>query len=482
MMGRLFRRRAGSAALALAGLIGWALTATVALAQDGKETPPAAGEPRDFRVPETRSFALPNGMQVTLAPYGWLPKVTVQLSVRAGNVNEAADQVWLADLTGDLMMEGTASRTGGELAIDAAGIGGEVDVSVGPDETTIGGDALSEFAPDLVWLVADVARNPSFPTSELDRLKADRVRQVTIARSQPQPLTLEKFRALMYPDHPYGRVFPTPEILEGYTLEDVRAFYEANVGAARSHLYVSGRFDEAAVEAAVREAFGDWEAGPAPVSDVPEPVSERVIHLIDRPGAVQSTVYIGLPVPDPSSPDWVALQVTNALLGGSFNSRIIANIREDKGYAYSPFSQVSTRYRDAYWVEIADVTTDVTGPSLKEIFHEIDRLQAEPPSEEELLGIQNYLAGTFVLGNSSPSGIINQLRFLELHGLDRSYLTDYVQNVFAVTPEDVQRVTRDYLDDERMLIVIAGDEAVITEQVRPYGEIGGAESPPLRRE
>jgi predicted Zn-dependent peptidase len=193
-------------------------------------------------------------------------------------------------------------------------------------------------------------------------------------------------------------------------------------------------------------------------------------------------VYLGLPVANPSDPDWIAQGVMNTLLGGSFHSRITSNIREDKGYTYSPFSQVSARYQDAYWVEVADVTTDVTGASLKEIFYEIDRLQSEPPSEEELRGIQNYMAGTFVLTNSSPSGIINVLRFLELHGLDRSYLTDFVQNVYAVTPEEVSRVAREILDDERMLVVIAGDVAVITDQVRPYGEIEGPASPPLRRE
>jgi predicted Zn-dependent peptidase len=455
---------------------------TPARAQDPKETPPEGGEPRDFRIPETRSFTLDNGMVVTLAPYGWLPKATVQLVVRAGNVNETADQVWLADLTGDLMMEGTASRSGSQIAEDAARIGGSVDVAVGPDETTVGGDALSEYAAELVALVGDIARNPAFPASELDRLAADRVRQLSIARSQPQQIALEKFRSLMYPDHPYGRIFPTEAMLEGYTIEDARAFHGANWGAARAHLYVSGRFDEAAVEAAVREAFAAWEAGPAPVLDVPKPVSERKIVLIDRPGAVQSTVYLGLPVADPSESDWIAQGVTNSLLGGSFNSRITTNIREDKGYTYSPFSQVSARYRDAYWVEVADVTTDVTGASLKEIFYEIDRLQSEPPSEEELRGIQNFMAGTFVLTNSSPSGIINVLRFLDLHGLDRSYLTGYVQDVYAVTPEEVSRIAREALDDERMLIVIAGDEAVITDQVRPYGEIVGAATPPLRRE
>lgn len=468
-------------ALALTMLtLGVLLGLTAAPSRGQVETPPPGGTPRDFRLPESRTFTLDNGMGVTLAPYGWLPKVTVQLTVRAGNVNESADQVWLADVTGDLMMEGTTSLLGREIALEAARVGGRVGVTVEPDETTVNGDALSEFAPDIVRLVADIARNPVFPAGELDRLEADRIRQVTIARSQPQQITLERFRALLYPDHPYGRIFPTPEMLKGYTVEDVRAFYEGNFGAARSHVYVSGRFDEAAVEAAIRDAFGDWEAGPARVTDVPEPMSRRVIHLIDRPGAVQSTVYVGLPVVDPSHPDYVALQVTNALLGGSFNSRITSNIRETKGYTYSPFSQVSTRYRDSYWVQTADVTTAVTGPSLKEIFYEIDRLQAEPPEAEELRGIQNYLAGTFVLTNSSPSGIINQLRFLELHGLDREYLTNFVANVYALAPEDIRQVARDYLDDERMVIVIAGDEATIRDQVAPFGEIAG--EVPLRRE
>ncbi len=469
-------------AITRVGLATGLCLASVARGLAQVEPPPPGGEPEDFQLPAARTFALENGMQVTLAPYGWLPKATVQLALRTGNIDEAADQVWLADLTGDLMMEGTTSKSGREIALAAAGMGGTIDVTVGPDETTVGGDALSEFAPDLVRLVAEIALSPAFPATELARLKTDRVRQVTIARTQPQSLTLEKFRALLYPDHPYGRIFPTAEMLQGYTVDEVRDFYGAHWGAMRGHLYISGRFDEAAVEAAVREAFAAWTGGSAPERAPPKPTSERVIHIIDRPGAVQSTVHIGLPVIDPSNADYVPLLVTNALLGGSFDSRITGNIRETKGYTYSPFSQVSTRLRDAYWLQVADVTTAVTGPSIEEIFKEIDRLQAEPPSEAELEGIQTYLAGTFVLTNSSPSGIIGALRFVNLHGLGREYLTGYVANVYAVTPTDVQRIARDYLDDEKMLIVIAGDEAVIRDQVSPYGQIIREESPPLRRE
>ena len=436
-----------------------------------RETPPAPGKPSDFVVPPKREFTLDNGMEVTLVPYGTIPKVTVRLVTRVGNVNETVQQTWLADLMSDLMEQGTATRTAEQLAQEVASMGGALDVNVSEDLTTIGGDVLSEFGPNMVTLVADVARNPKFPESELTRLKADRVRQLTIAKSQPQPLAQERFRAVLFGEHPAGRMFPAAEQLQGYTLQQVRDFYTANFGAARSHLYVAGRFDGAAMERVVREAFGNWARGPAPVTNVPKPTSARAIHLIDRPGAVQSTIYMGIPVPDPSSDDYVALQVTNALLGGSFGSRITSNIRERKGYTYSPFSQVSSRYRNAFWAEVADVTTNVTGASLKEIFHEIDSLQEVAPSADELRGIQNYLAGTFVLQNSSRGGIVGQLQFLDLHGLPDTFIESYVQKVYAVTPADVQRIAQTHLKDDQMTIVVVGDRKTITEQLSPFGKV-----------
>src|SRR4030095_2826162 len=127
------------------------------------------------------------------------------------------------------------------------------------------------------------------------------------------------------------------------------------------------------------------------------------------------------------------------------------------GYTYSPNSSLSTRFRDAYWVEVADVTTAVTGPSLKEIFYEIDRLRNEPPSEAELQGIKNYLAGIFVLQNSSRQGVIGQLSFADLHGLPPNYLSTYVQKVMAVTPKDVQRIAQQYIQPDKMTVVVVGD-------------------------
>jgi len=433
-----------------------------------KQAPPQGSAPKPFNVPPHESYALPNGMKVTLVPYGNLPKVTVSLVVNSGNLNEPAELPGLADLMGNLMKEGTKTRSSKQVAEESANMGGSVDVTVGADETSIATDVLSEFGPKALALVADVARNPLFPETELPRLKNDLLRQVTIQKSVPQSIALMRFRKLLYGDHPYGTVFATEESIQKSTLADIKKYYEMNFGAQRSHLYVAGRFDAAAVRKAIAASFGTWAKGPAAAPDIPQVKPNHTLDLTDRPGAAQSTLYVGLPVPNATSEDNIQLTVTNALLGGSFGSRITSNIREQKGYTYSPSSQVSRRYHDSYWVEIADVTTQYTGPSLKEIFGEVDRLQKEPPSEAELKGIQNFLSGNFILQNSSRGALINQLRFVNLQGLGDSWLSTYVQKVNLVTPKDIQRIATEYIKPERMTIVVVGDKAKISEQLGPY--------------
>lgn len=437
-----------------------------------RQSPPPAGPPKDFTLTPRKTFSLPNGMQVSMVPFGTVPKVYVRLGIRTGNINEKANEIWLADVTGDLLQEGTTTRTAEQIARDAASMGGAIAVGVGPDRTNITGDVLSERGPEFVRLIADVVRHPRLPETELARIKANRVRQLAITRSQPQPLAQERFAALLYPDHPYGRLYPTEAMLDGYTVDQVRAFYQANYGAARSHLYVTGVFDSAAMERAIREAFSDWARGPEPVVvPPPPPPSSRSVVLLDRPGAVQSTIDLGLRVPGPSDSTYLPLVVTDALLGGAFGSRITSNIREDKGYTYSPYSTIDTKQRASDWSENADVTTAVTGASLKEIFGEIDRLQKAAPPPDELRGIQNNLAGVFVLQNSSRAGVAGQLAFVDLHGLSDEYLTGYVRRVLAVTPEQVQRMAQLYLRPERMQLVVVGDKKVVQEQLAPWGTV-----------
>ncbi len=350
-------------------------------------------------------------------------------------------------------------------------MGGNINITIGDDQSTVAGAVLGDSAVAFVRLVASVIQHPSFPDSEFARLKNDRLRQLAIARARPQVMSQERFAAQIYPDHPYGRLYPTEDALKGYTAAQVRDFYMHNLGAARAHLYVVGQFDGAAVERAVREAFDSWAAGTPPTVNVPTARAERTVALIDRPGAVQSTIGVGLPVADPSKADWVALDVTNSLLGGSFGSRITSNIREQKGYTYSPFSFIDAKYHAATWLEGADVTTNVTGASLKEIFGEIDRLRTEAPPADEVRGIQNYLAGTFVLRSSTQAGLAAQFQFVDLHGLGDDYLTSYVRRVYAVTPAEVQRIAQQYLDPNKMAIVVVGDKKTVADQVAPYGKV-----------
>jgi predicted Zn-dependent peptidase len=159
------------------------------------------------------------------------------------------------------------------------------------------------------------------------------------------------------------------------------------------------------------------------------------------------------------------------LLGGYFSSRVTSNIREAKGYTYSPFSQVSSRYRDAYWVQVADVTTAVTGPSIKEIVYEIERLQKEAPTAAEMDSVRNYIAGVFVFQNSSRQGVIGQLNFADLHGLGYDWIENYVQRVHATTGEQLQQMAEKYLQVDHMTMVVVGDQEKIATQLEPYAKL-----------
>ena len=444
-----------------------AIFAISASAQE-KQKPPAGGPPKPFNVPAHETYSLPNGMKITLVPYGNLPKVTLSLVLRTGNLNEPAGMPGLADLAGKLMKEGTTTKSAKQIAEESARMGGSINVSVGMDESDVVTDVLSEFGPRAAALVADVAQHPLFPESELPRLKNDALRQLSISKSVPQSMALERFRKILYGDHPYGTVFPTPESINKTTVGDIKKYYDGNFGATRAHLYVAGRFDAAEMKKAIAASFDGWAKGAAPVMNPPKVKPQHVLDLTDRPGAAQSTLLVGLPAPNATSPDQVPLVVTNALLGGSFGSRITSNIREQKGYTYSPNSQISRRYHDAYWAESADVTTQFTGPSLKEIFGEIDRLSKEPPADAELKGIQSYLSGLFVIQNSSRGALIGQLRFVDLQGLGEEYLKTYVQKINAVTPAEVQKETAEYIKPDQMTIVVIGDKAKIAEQLAPF--------------
>lgn len=430
-----------------------------------RETPPAPGTPKNFRVPPSRTITLANGMKVTFIPFGRVPKVSMEIELRTGTIDEGKNDVSLAAVMGDMLLEGTKTRTAQQIAREAAEMGGSVTAARGSEVMSVSGEVLNNFGPQLVALIADVVQHPRFDEGDLKRIIDQHARNNAIALTQPGNIAFKKFREVMYGDHPFANIYPPEAMLRGFTAERVRAFHATNFSAQRAHLYVSGVYDQAAVEKAARDAFGAWERGAPPTVNVPVIAAKQQVSMVDRPASQQSSMVMGVPAPHPGTTDWVKMQVADYILGGAFGSRITMNIREDKGYAYSPYSSIMTRKGASVWFEVADVKTDVTGASLTEIFKEVDRLRTEPAPAAELEGIKNNMAGIFTIQNSSRFGLIGQVQMVDLHGLGADYLNGYVRNIMAVTPEDVRDMATKYIDPKKMSLAIVGDKKLVDPQL-----------------
>lgn len=433
-----------------------------------KETPPVGGQAKPFVFPAQENFTLPNGMKVTLVQYGSVPKVAMQAVIYTGTKDDAKDKMGVSDFAGRMLKENTKNRTGEQIARESAEMGGRVNIGVGVDSTTISGEVLSEFDVQFLNLLADVVLNPNYKAEDLERLRANRLRNLALSRQQAGTQAWTKFRELIYPNHPFGQLNPREDEIKGITLDDISRFYDENYGGAKTHLYVVGRFNSANVKKAIEKAFSGWKKGNPAVRNVPSNTAKRNFAMIDRPNSPQSTIYLGMPAPHPADADFVKFTVMDSILGGSFGSRITANIRENKGYTYSPGSFLFNRYQTGFWIENADVTTQFTGASVKEILYEINRMKTEPVSEKELNGIKNYLAGLFVLQNSSRFGIMGQLETMNYYELPKSRLDNYVKDILAVTPKDIQDAANKYLSEDKMTLVVVGDKSKITEQLKPY--------------
>ena len=458
--------------LFLAAVLSIAVCAQTAAA---RESAPPVGTPRPFALPAKQEFSLANGLAVTLVPFATVPKATLLVTVRTGNVADGS-KTGLADLVAGLMKEGAGTRDTAGVARLAAEMGGGVGIGAGPDQMTVSLDVLAEHLPGGLALLADVVRRPRLPAAELPRLKADLKRQIAVERSQPQGIAGEAYAKLLWGDSVYGRGTPSDAVVDSMTIEDVRHFVKTEFGAARTHIFIAGRFDTALVEHTVRRLFGDWSAGPPPRHETVTGSRARVVRLIDRPGAAQSTVILGLPVRMPGSPGFMRLSMANALLGGSgLLSRLDQNLREEKGYTYGASSHISPNAGGAAWTLATDVNAPDTAKAIAEIYRELARLRTEPPPAAELLRIRNFRAGNFVLGASSRGGLLGQLAFLDLHGLPDSWLTNYVQRLGEVTPESLRDAAAESLDPAAMTLVVVGDLAKIRQSLQDLEALKGAE-------
>jgi zinc protease len=448
------------------------LLTTPALAQ--QKTPPPPGPARPLNLPKITEKKLANGLTVVLAPLPNVPKVTAVLTFRfATTATDRDAHRGIAQIAASVANEGTDTRTSKQIKEELRSIGGSLGLSSDADSTTLNATALSEFSTRLFDLMSDVVQHPSFPETEVKLAQENTIQQIRAGRADPGFLVNERFQKAVFGNHPYGFVVPDEKSIRALTRADLRSFVTKYYIPNASHLVVVGDIDVDKTLAEIEKAFGTWKSGTVPPDDNP-PVpkrEKRQIYFVNRPGSIQSAIYIGNASIPRKDKDYFAIRTANTIYGGSFYSRLTRNIRESKGYTYSPFSSSNTQAKTGSFLAGAFVRNEVTGPTLLEIFYELDRMRVLPVTDEELSAAKEYSTGNFSVELASQQGLAGRITSVYTYDLDKNFINDFRPRVEGLTAADIQRVAAKYFDTYRAAIVIVGDWDKVKDQVEPFGDV-----------
>jgi zinc protease len=434
---------------------------------------PALSAEREVMWPNRKRARLSNGLEVILVESHTIPKFHGELFFRSGNVAAIDRGPGLAEMTASVVRTGTTKRASRQIEEDLRRIGADLATSAGSDTSAISFAGLSEFAEPLLGMVDELAREAAFPEAEFERERRQKLEEVKLERTQPGFLAGERLRKVLFGAHPYAQVSPSEEQVAAYKRDDLVGVYRDFYTPENGLLLLVGDFPPDAMLNSVEKVFGAWQ-GKRPetkTSAAPGNPRGRRVHLAHLPGAVQTQILAGCHAITRKHPDWVKLGLTNSLYGGAFNSRLVMNIREDKGYTYSPRSSVNALRQYGYFSVSAAVRNDVVAASLTEIFYEMDKLRSVPVPDAELADAQNYLSGIFSMGLATQDGLLSQIAVVALNELPDDYLETYRHKVRALTPVDLIETARKYLDSANMQIVVVGDRAQIESQVALFGEL-----------
>jgi zinc protease len=301
---------------------------------------PALTPERSVTWPKRTKSRLANGLEIVLVESHSIPKFHGELFFRSGNAAVAHRAPALADLAATVLRTGTAKRASRQIEEDLRSLGADLGTSAGADTSAISFAGLSEFAGALLGLVNELAREASFPESEFERERRQKLEEVKLQRTQPGFLAGERLRKVLFGAHPYAEVAPTPEQVAAYKRDDLLAIYRDFYTPENGLLLLVGDFDSAAMLEKIDKVFGAWSGKKPATPQTAAPASPRGrrVYLVHLPGSVQTQILAGSHAITRKHPDWVRLGLTNSLYGGAFNSRLVMNIREDKGYTYSPRS------------------------------------------------------------------------------------------------------------------------------------------------
>jgi zinc protease len=434
---------------------------------------PGLTEERAVTWPKRTRTRLANGLEVVLAEAHSIPKFHGELFFRAGNALVVDSAPSLAEMTATVVRTGTAKRASRQIEEDLRRLGADLGTSAGQDTSAISFAGLSEFAEPLLQLVNELAREASFPEGEFERERRQKLEEVKLERTSPGFLAGERLRKVLFGVHPYAQISPTEKQVAIYKREDLQAVYSQIYTPENGLLMIVGDFEPQAMLEKIEKVFGGWKGRKPAAKETAElpKLPARRVYLVHNPGSVQTQILAGCHAITRKHPDWIKLGLTNSLYGGAFNSRLVMNIREDKGYTYSPRSSVNPLKQHGYFSVSAAVRNDVVAASLTEIFYEIDKLRSLPVPERELVDAQNYLTGVFSMGLATQEGLLSQFSTVELNELPADYLETYREKVRGMTPADLLATARRYLDSANMQIVVVGDRDQIQEQAGLFGDL-----------
>jgi zinc protease len=455
--------------------------------QPWRANQPKAAAAKPVQLPTPQSEMLPNGLTLILNERRGLPVVAASVVLRTGSDANPLDKPGLANFTAAMLDEGTASRSALQIADQVAQLGASLGTGSSMDATTISGRSLSKNFGALLDLMADVTLRPSFPAEELDRQRAQRLGQLVQMRDNPSQVAGQVTAMVLYGDkHPYGySEIGTEASVKAITRADLSGFWQQNFVANNAALVVAGDISMKELRAIAEKSFGSWQRGTPnrPALTTPTSIPPRVI-IVDKPGSPQTQLRVATIGVARSSPDFRPVQVMNIALGGLFSSRINMNLREQHGYTYGASSQFTFRRAAGPFQVASGVRTDVTAPSVSEIFKEIRGMVDRPLDQAELQrakdSLANSLAGAFETSADAVANFSNVFTY-DL-GLD--YYTKYAQDVNRVTTDQTLAVTKRYLIPANMVVIAVGDRKVIEPELAKLNvgtvEIRDAEGRPAK--
>lgn len=443
------------------------LFASGLMAQLDRSTPPEAGPAPQINIGEYEKFTLKNGLRVFVVEDHKLPMVAYNLTLDIDPVfeGEAAGYVSLA---GDLMRSGTTNRNKAEIdeSIDFIG------ATLNTHSKGIYGRSLKKHNATLLELMSDVLMNPTFPQEELEKSLKQMETGIQAEKNEPSAIANNIASVLRYgKDDPYGEVV-SEENLANITTGHLKTYHQTYFRPNAAYLVIVGDISVKEAKKQAKKYFGDWEKAEVPghtYSQWPTYEAPKVA-IANRDGANQSTIMVTHTLPlTPGHPNAIKASVMNQILGGgSFNTRLFQNLREDKGYTYGAYSRLSTDKRIGYFSASAQVRTSVTDSALNEILYEMERMQTELVPAEDLELIKNMMTGSFSRSLEDPQTIANFALNIERYDLPADYYRTYLEKVAAVTAEDVMAMAKEYLNPEQAIILAVGEADKIEEVMRGF--------------